>query len=77
MDRAGWKDSRNNNKAVCFGDGSPLPEQAVLDCRDIMEEICVAFLWEKGDVLYVDNLQAYHSRRTFVPPRRLLASLGK
>lgn len=42
-----------------------------------MERICVAFRWEAGDILLVDNVQAYHSRRSFVPPRRLLAALAK
>lgn len=74
----GWQDSRNEaTKAVTFGDGTPLPRDAVLDCNKIMEEVSVAVPWEKSDVLVIDNLRVQHSRRTFVPPRRVLASLSK
>lgn len=74
----GWQDARNEaSKAVTFGNGTPLPRDAVLDCARIMEEVSVAVPWEKGDVLVIDNLRVQHSRRTFVPPRRVLASLSK
>ena len=34
------------------------------------------FSWQKGDVLLIDNRLAMHSRNTFEPPRRVLASIG-
>lgn len=72
----GWSDSRNvASKAVSFGDGSGLTEECVRRAGEVLEENCVAFKWEKGDVLLVDNRQVLHSRRTFVPPRRVLATL--
>lgn len=74
----GWKDSRNDPvKAVTFGDGKPLPEDIIHDCLTILEEESVAFPWQKGDVLLLDNLAVLHSRRSFAPPRRILASLAK
>ncbi|CAK8535865.1 unnamed protein product [Lathyrus sativus] len=74
----GWKDERNDPvKAVTFGDGSPLPADVVYDCLKIHEEESVAIPWRKGDVMLLDNLAVLHSRRSFVPPRRVLASLVK
>ncbi|XP_010535192.1 PREDICTED: clavaminate synthase-like protein At3g21360 [Tarenaya hassleriana] len=74
----GWKDARNDpKKAITFGDGQPLPEDIVHDCLGILEEECVAIPWQKGDVLLIDNLAVLHSRRSFDPPRRVLASLCK
>lgn len=74
----GWNDSRNDGeKAVTFGDGELLPKEAVLACERIMEEVAVAIPWQKGDLLLLDNHTAQHSRKTFVPPRRVLASLAK
>ncbi|XP_051136264.1 clavaminate synthase-like protein At3g21360 [Andrographis paniculata] len=74
----GWEDKRNDpKKAVMFGDGTPLPEQLVLDCLKILEEESVAIPWEKGDVILIDNLAVLHARRPFTPPRRILASLCK
>ncbi|CAF2099531.1 clavaminate synthase-like protein At3g21360 [Brassica rapa] len=74
----GWEDKRNEpRKAVTFGDGEPLPEDIVHDCLRILEEECVAVPWQRGDVLLIDNWAVLHSRRPFVPPRRVLASLCK
>jgi len=47
----------------------------VLRVSQILDELSVAFKWEKGDVVLVDNKQALHSRRPFIPPRRVLAAL--
>ncbi|KAK8469764.1 hypothetical protein PHAVU_005G166000 [Phaseolus vulgaris] len=74
----GWKDERNDPvKAVTFGDGEPLPPDIVYDCLQILEEESVAIPWQKGDVLLIDNWAVLHSRRSFHPPRRVLASLVK
>ncbi|MED6107241.1 hypothetical protein PIB30_012076 [Stylosanthes scabra] len=74
----GWEDERNDPvKAVTFGDGQPLPSDVVYDCLKILEEECVAIPWQKGDVLLIDNWAVLHSRRSFNPPRRVLASLVK
>ncbi|XP_058074151.1 clavaminate synthase-like protein At3g21360 [Magnolia sinica] len=74
----GWKDNRNDPvKAVTYGDGTPLPADTVYDCLKILEEESVAIPWKKGDILLLDNLAVLHSRRSFDPPRRILASLCK
>lgn len=74
----GWKDAKNDPvKAVTFGDGQPLPAEVVHDCLSILEDESVAIPWKKGDVLLIDNLAVLHSRKSFNPPRRVLASLCK
>lgn len=75
----GWKDRRNDpTKAVTFGDGKPiLPNEVVHDCLRIFEDESVAVPWEKGDVLLIDNMAVLHSRNSYTPPRRVLASLAK
>ncbi|CAM6049550.1 unnamed protein product [Sphagnum compactum] len=74
----GWKDSRNDpEKAVTYGDGTPLPKDAVLACLKVLEEEKVSIPWRHGDVLMLDNNAVQHSRKAFVPPRRVLASLAK
>ncbi|KAL6838760.1 hypothetical protein ACP4OV_031474 [Aristida adscensionis] len=74
----GWKDARNDPvKAVTFVDGSPLPADVIAECGKILEEECVAIPWQQGDILLIDNWAVLHSRRSFEPPRRVLASLCK
>ncbi|KAJ8756120.1 hypothetical protein K2173_024667 [Erythroxylum novogranatense] len=74
----GWEDERNDpTKAVIFGDGKPLPGDIINDCLRILEEESVAIPWQKGDVLLIDNWAVLHARKSFEPPRRVLASLCK
>ncbi|CAN0921687.1 Clavaminate synthase-like protein At3g21360 [Linum grandiflorum] len=73
-----WDDERNDRrKAVTFGDGGFLPEEAVRDCERIFQEESVAVPWKKGDVLLLDNRAVLHARNPFDPPRKILASLCK
>ncbi|KAL1345168.1 hypothetical protein HN51_018956 [Arachis hypogaea] len=70
----GWEDERNDPvKAVTFGDGQPLPSNVVYDCLKLLEEESVAIPWQKGDVLLIDNWADLHSRKSFIPPRRVVA----
>jgi len=74
----GWEDSRNDRRrAVSFANGDYMPEEAMKTLEETMEELAVDFTWEKGDVCMIDNRQALHGRRSFDPPRRILAALCK
>ncbi|XP_021667809.2 clavaminate synthase-like protein At3g21360 [Hevea brasiliensis] len=74
----GWEDARNDpKKAVTFGDGKPLPVDIIYDCLKILEDESVAIPWQKGDFLLIDNWAVLHARKSFNPPRRVLASLCK
>lgn len=74
----GWNDARNDGKqAVQFGDGEPIDPQAIEDAAAIMDEICVTFKWEAGDLLLLDNRLVMHSRQPFSGPRKILASLAR
>lgn len=74
----GWEDARNDPvKAVTFGDGTPLPKEAVMACLQVMTEESVSIPWRHGDVMLLDNIAVQHARKAFVPPRRVLASLAK
>ncbi|KAI9340661.1 hypothetical protein DFJ73DRAFT_844640 [Zopfochytrium polystomum] len=74
----GWKDSRNDPvKAVTYGNGDPIEPIVIETAVKIMSEISVSIPWKKGDVVWIDNEQVLHSRSSFVPPRKILAYLGK
>lgn len=45
----GWRDSRNTpEKAITYGDGSPIDPEDIQGAAKIMEEISVAFKWQEG-----------------------------
>jgi hypothetical protein len=72
----GWKDDRNDpSRAITFGDGTPLDRDAVQVASRLADELSFDLPWQRGDVALVDNFVAMHGRRTFVGPRKVLASL--
>jgi len=74
----GWTDQRNDpTRSVRCGDDSPVEGNVLLETAKAMQEECVAFRWQKGDVLVIDNALVMHSRRPFRGPRRILASIAR
>lgn len=73
----GWTDSRNiPEKAVVCGDGTPVDGDAVFETSRAMNEECVAFPWQRGDMLLIDNSLVMHARRPYTGDRRILASIA-
>lgn len=65
-------------KGFIFGNGMAPDEDERAALRDVarwMEEAAVAFKWEPGDALILNNKTVQHARQTFTPPRRILAAL--
>ncbi|KAJ1451681.1 hypothetical protein M885DRAFT_487402 [Pelagophyceae sp. CCMP2097] len=72
----GWNDARNVGAEAVLLDGMPL-DFADLDAAvRTLDDNAVAFDWQKGDLLVVDNRRTLHSRRPFRGKRRILASLA-
>ena len=73
----GWTDIRNDpKKAVCLANGEPMDCEILEATAAAMNESCIAFRWQKGDVLLIDNRLVLHARRPFTGPRRILASIA-
>lgn len=56
---------------VHFGDGKPLTDAEWQTIWDEMERRKIAFAWEKGDVLLVDNKLTGHGRHPYKGPREI------
>ena len=41
-----------------------------------MQQEAVAFTWQQGDMLWIDNSLVLHSRQPFSGARRILASIA-
>jgi len=74
----GWRDEYNTpGKTIKAGNGEYFEEQFIMDTVAIADENSVAYKWQTGDILLLDNNTVMHSRRSFTGPRRILASLAK
>jgi len=62
---------------VLYGDGTAI-EDAVLDeVRGVLEANKVAFPWQEGDVLMLDNMLACHGRHPFKGSRKVVVAMGE
>ncbi|KAM3693589.1 hypothetical protein ACJW31_08G179100 [Castanea mollissima] len=66
-----WKGTQLNH------DGRWNRITGVKRCEEIIEEESIQFKWEKGDVLFFDNMALLHGRRPSLPPRRVLVATTK
>ena len=60
-----------------FGDGSPIPDDVVRQLHEVYEKEMVAFDWQHGDVVLIDNVLAAHARASFKGPRRILFAMAE
>jgi alpha-ketoglutarate-dependent taurine dioxygenase len=59
-----------------YGDGSPIGDSAVEEIREAYRRASVAFPWQPGDVLAVENMLVAHGRAPFNGPRRVLVAMS-
>jgi alpha-ketoglutarate-dependent taurine dioxygenase len=60
----------------CFGDGTPIPDDVLKTVREVMAEQEVAFPWESGDLMVLDNMLSAHGRSPFTGDRKVLVSMS-
>jgi len=59
-----------------YGDGSPIEDEAMAHILEVYARNQVAFPWQKGDLVLVENMLAAHSRNPYTGDRKLLVSMG-
>ncbi len=73
----GWDDARNvATKAVILDNGELMDADVMHKTVTAMDELCVNFTWQEGDVLFVNNHTVLHAREPFTGDRRILASIA-
>ena len=61
---------------VFYGDGTPIDVAVLDEIRDLYHECSVAFPWQEGDILMIDNFLVAHGREAFSGPRRILVAMS-
>jgi len=60
---------------VFYADGSRIPREELYHLLDVLDRNTIAFPWQRGDVMMLDNVLSMHGRATFQGKRRILAAL--
>jgi len=60
-----------------FGDGSRIDDSIMQEILAVYAELEVAFQWQRGDILMLDNLLTAHGRNAFAGERKLLVSMAE
>jgi alpha-ketoglutarate-dependent taurine dioxygenase len=60
-----------------YGDGSEIEADVLQQLRAAYNEALVSFAWQQGDVLFMDNMLAVHSRQPFTGSRKIYAAMAE
>ncbi|MEH6384434.1 MAG: TauD/TfdA family dioxygenase [Colwellia sp.] len=60
-----------------YGNGTVIPDDVITHINQAYEKATVAFPWQKGDLLLMDNMLISHGRDPFKGERRVLVSMGE
>lgn len=60
-----------------YGDGSPIEEEVLDELREAYRQEAVAFPWQEGDILLVDNMLTAHARAPYSGPRKVLVGMAQ
>ncbi|CAF0936322.1 unnamed protein product [Didymodactylos carnosus] len=62
-------------KNCFFGNGESIPDQYLIHIREVLKNEEIKWLWQKNDVLVLDNYKTAHGRASFDGERRVLVAM--
>ncbi|MBD2448895.1 TauD/TfdA family dioxygenase [Nostoc sp. FACHB-152] len=67
----------NLPRNVYYGDGKPIEQSVIDEVTAVYQQAEIAFPWQKGDVLMLDNMLAAHARNPYVGSRKIVVAMGE
>ncbi|MFN2633273.1 MAG: condensation domain-containing protein, partial [Thermoanaerobaculia bacterium] len=62
---------------VYYGDGSRIEDSVMEEVGGVYRETSVAFPWQAGDVIMLNNMMTAHARNPYVGPRKIVVAMGE
>jgi alpha-ketoglutarate-dependent taurine dioxygenase len=59
-----------------YGDGSEISKEEIENIKEAYQKAIVEFPWEKGDVLFLDNMLMSHGRNPYKGDRKIIVSIS-
>lgn len=59
-----------------YGDGTPIEEEVLNHIREAYEKEMIAFKWQRGDIMILDNVLRTHGRKPYSGARKIVVSMG-
>jgi alpha-ketoglutarate-dependent taurine dioxygenase len=60
-----------------YGDGTAIEPDVIEHLRSAYQQAMIAFPWQPGDIVLLDNMLAIHGRQPFVGPRQVLVGMAE
>jgi alpha-ketoglutarate-dependent taurine dioxygenase len=60
-----------------YGDGTPIEPEVLDELREIYRQETVAFPWQKGDIMLLDNMLTAHGRSPYGGARKILVGMAE
>ncbi len=62
---------------TCYGDGTEIEPEVLEELRAAYLAESVAFDWERGDIVLIDNMLTAHARRAFKGARKIIFAMAE
>ncbi|HYW19649.1 MAG TPA: amino acid adenylation domain-containing protein [Nodularia sp. (in: cyanobacteria)] len=67
----------NLPRNVYYGDGTPIEQSVINEVTSVYQQAEIAFPWQKGDILMLDNMLTAHARNPYVGERKIVVAMGE
>ncbi|MBD0265059.1 MAG: TauD/TfdA family dioxygenase, partial [Tolypothrix sp. Co-bin9] len=67
----------NLPRNVYYGDGTSIEQSVIDEVNAVYQQAEIAFSWQKGDVLMLDNMLTAHARNPYIGKRKIVVAMGE